>query len=41
MDMIHLDARAYIIKHTAARRRKENDIKKLTQDQLNGTVRLL
>ena len=43
MDMILLDVRAYTytIKYTATRRREENDIKKLTQDQLNDTVRLL
>ena len=41
MDMILLDARAYTIKYTATRRREENNIKKLAQDQLNDTVRLL
>ena len=41
MDMILMDARAYTIKYTSTRRREENDIKKLTQEQLNDTVRLL
>ena len=41
MDMILLDARAYTIKYTAARKREERDIKQKTQDQLNDTVRLL
>ena len=41
MDMILLDARAYTIKYTAARKKEERDIKQKTQDQLNDTVRLL
>ena len=41
MDMILLDARAYTIKYTAIKKREENDIQKLAQDQLNDTVRLL
>ena len=41
MDMILLDARTYTIKYTATRKREENDIKMLAQNQLNDTVRLL
>ena len=41
MDMILLEARAYTIKYTAARKREERDIKQKTQDQINDTVRLL
>ena len=41
MDMILMDARTYTIKYTATRKREENDIKNMAQNQLNDTVRLL